>query len=359
MPAEFIDTRLTQSTTGSCASVSKTKTNSKTLKKWYTLKHSQPKRMSEWLFKEKETIPTSHRESLVTKDTRHSNISDLRDFLLQTKIKPEVVGFEKSINKQTLVKVNWDKRLSQKSPKTIQITDIQSSNSVKVSNLFANPFNSSKDVFETKPPVSRDSGGLFYVCNIEGSQEKTIIDFMNATTEKTIIREEHTFNTFDSIEPSVADEIEYSSQFDTTDDLELVQATLDVYEGTDEHNINLINTLKASWIGSVSNLHSTWSVSKFQDHFNHSIRPRTTHSQYSSKPISGRTGSTLKHINIKKDASIVFQNNQIESKLENPLVTSSQQAVENIGKIKPTLNLKTTSKRWARTRLFSNKFNNK
>jgi hypothetical protein len=61
-------------------------------------------------------------------------------------------------------------------------------------------------------------------------------------------------NTTDSFEPSIADEVEYVPPEITADGLDLTAANLDVNEGTNEYNQNLVNKVRKSFFVSSQTL---------------------------------------------------------------------------------------------------------
>jgi len=111
------------------------------------------------------------------------------------------------------------------------------------------------------------------VHNIEGSQERTVIDFIGGKSSKDGWREGHTINTNDSFEPSVADEVEYCPPMMICEDLDATASNRDVNEGTDEYDSHLINKVRKSDFLSTQVLPETRIYSGFSKHQKDSIRP--------------------------------------------------------------------------------------
>mmetsp|Transcript_27931 Transcript_27931/g.24705 ORF Transcript_27931/g.24705 Transcript_27931/m.24705 type:complete len:82 (-) Transcript_27931:436-681(-) len=61
----------------------------------------------------------------------------------------------------------------------------------------------------------QNSSRVLLVHNVEGSEEKTIIDFINSNVDRGIYKEEAVLNS-NSYEPSVADEVEYIPQHESS-----------------------------------------------------------------------------------------------------------------------------------------------
>lgn len=81
-----------------------------------------------------------------------------------------------------------------------------------------------------------------YIQNIEGSQEKTLFELISDQTTEIRIKENNTWTSSETFEPSIADEVDYDPH-NTTDEADTT-GDRDVNEGTDEHNHNLVNKLK-------------------------------------------------------------------------------------------------------------------
>ena len=81
-----------------------------------------------------------------------------------------------------------------------------------------------------------------------------MVDFMNPKNEKEMNYNEHTMGITSSFEPSIADEVEYTPPLDTSEDLDMASLNLEVNEGTNEYNHNLIKKIHPSLIESGKNL---------------------------------------------------------------------------------------------------------
>lgn len=102
-----------------------------------------------------------------------------------------------------------------------------------------------------------------YIQNIEGSQEKTLFEPISDQTTEIKIKDNMTLTSSETFEPSIADEVDYDPH-NTTNEIEITEDNLDINEGVNEHNHNLVNKLKSSTIGQSSAL----SNKKFTSSYN-------------------------------------------------------------------------------------------
>ena len=135
-------------------------------------------------------------------------------------------------------------------------------------NLASYQMNSRKNEIYQKDLQLKDSktkkaNNVIYIQNIEGSQEKTVFELISDQTTEIKINNNITITTSESFEPSIADEVNYDPQ-NTTNELDFIEANLDVNEGTNEHNFNLVNKIKESQIKQIQVL----SNSKFLNTYN-------------------------------------------------------------------------------------------
>ena len=135
-------------------------------------------------------------------------------------------------------------------------------------NLASYQMNSRKNEIYQKDLQLKDSktkkaNNVIYIQNIEGSQEKTVFELISDQTTEIKINNNITITTSESFEPSIADEVNYDPQ-NTTNELDFIEANLDVNEGTNEHNFNLVNKIKESQIKQIQVL----SNSKFLKTYN-------------------------------------------------------------------------------------------
>jgi len=204
----------------------------------------------------------------------------------------------------------------------------------------------------------QNSSRVLLVHNVEGSEEKTIIDFINSNVDRGIYKEEAVLNS-NSYEPSVADEVEYIPQHESSlEDLNWTTPSLEVDEGTNKYNRNLVNRINPSLLKSAQGLVTT---AEFKQRDKEDTFIPNERRWY-------RTANKIDRINIMSFTPQIIQStinlgaykkdwrdeiNQQGSSL-NPSIIGPNSYTKGArsGRSLTALSLK-----WAQTKMFANKFN--
>lgn len=188
---------------------------------------------------------------------------------------------------------------------------------------------------------------------MEGSQEKTIIDFMNNRSDKTMEKSDNLMNTTDSFEPSVADEVEYEPPQESNTDIDLTIANLEVNEGTNEYNTNLVNRVKPSQFDSAQTLPGSKIKSSFLKNTNNYKRPNNIEM---TNRIEIKANMTPKIIQSSFKPHIPQRYIQ-EEEIGQQGSSLDQTQSKSLNKIRSMSHLTASSLQYAKTKSFTNKFN--
>ncbi|CAI2384790.1 unnamed protein product [Moneuplotes crassus] len=296
---------------------------------------------------------------------RMSSINDLKEYLTLTKIgtpirKPSKQK-ERQLKQKAKSKVSEYKEVKTKvlNIPTIKITGLkelvnnQPKEVVKISDDYTNNF--LKDTLKN-PQV--DNKHVLKVSNVDGSQEKTIIDFINNKSN-----EIHCINNSSqdqtSFEPSVADEVEYDPVKDVScEDYSVHLTDMKINERFNECKINLVKQIQPNNFGSSafrSDSKRKCNYSTLSKNSNNkNLTTRTSSQSIISKVRKSPTPKVLQStINLR-----AFRRSQIDSSDQQGLFLQNKPFVSKSG-IKSSLEVAPTLKAIAsaRTRTFINKFN--
>lgn len=237
---------------------------------------------------------------------------------------------------RSLVKVNPEPGTILRPKEVLKIPD-------RYSNVHLSIFQNSRDA----------TSNMMWVSNMEGSQEKTIIDFINNRSDKTMEKSDNLINTNDSFEPSVADEVEYEPPQESTTDIDWTIGNLEVNEGTNEYNTNLVNRVKLSQFDSVQILPGSKIKTSFLRHMNDY---KHSNNIEMINRVDLKANMTPKIIQSSLKPRIPQRYIQ-EEEIGQQGSSLIQTQPKSLNKIRSMSHLTASSLQYAKTKSFANKFN--